>query len=525
MRRAAVYARYSTALQSERSVDDQIALCREFAAAQGLDVVGTYDDRARSGTTTFGRDGLQRLLQDARSGAFDVVIVEALDRLSRDQEDLAGMHKRLSFAGVEIIAVHDGRADALQVGIRGLVSSLWIADLKTKIRRGMSGRVRDGRSPGGRAYGYRPTPGDPGRPAIYEPEAAVVRRIFAEYLEGRVPRDIAHGLNADGIPGPRGAKWSAVTINGNGTRGHGILLNPMYAGRIVWNRVRMVRDPDTGRRVSRANPPEQWQHAEAPELAIIDRATWVAAQAAKAARALGTQARPHRARKGILSGLLRCGVCGGGMAAHDRRGDAVRIRCTTNRESGTCTNSRRYRLDRIEAVVIDGIAERLSDPAALAAYVDAYHDERRAETKARAKLERALADCRARINRMARMLVDGRVPEDFFDAEMPAARAELADLEARLAAAPPPNVIALHPAAVASYRQALAELGPILRSLDPARDADLIDAFRGLIDRVVIRDRADGGVDAEVFGWMGPLLRGGEAVVAEEGLEPPTRGL
>lgn len=210
MPRAAIYARYSTELQSYRSVDDQIDLCRAFAQAQGITVVATYDDRARSGTTTHGRDGLSRLVQDARAGAFDTIVVEALDRLSRDQEDLAGLHKRLTFAGVEIIAVHDGKADALQVGIRGLVSSLWIADLKTKIRRGMSGRVRDGLSAGGRAYGYRPTPGAPGRPTIYEPEAEIVRRIFADYLAGTVPRNIAKALNAEGVPGPRGVRWPTL---------------------------------------------------------------------------------------------------------------------------------------------------------------------------------------------------------------------------------------------------------------------------------------------------------------------------
>lgn len=518
MRRAAIYARYSTALQSDRSVDDQIDLCRTFAEAQGLAVAGTYADRARSGTTTIGRDGLSSLVQDARAGAFEVIVVEALDRLSRDQEDLAGLHKRLTFAGVEIIAVHDGKADALQVGIRGLVSSLWIADLKTKIRRGMSGRVKDGHHAGGRAYGYRPTPGDPGRPQICEPEAATVRRIFADYLAGRSPRDIAGALNAEGVPAPRGDRWAAATINGNTKRGHGILQNPLYAGRVVWNRVRMVRDPDTGRRVSRPNPPELWQTADAPELAIIDPATWEAAQAHKAGRAHSAHAAPVRKRKRLLTGLLRCGKCGGGMSTHDTWGDAVRVRCTTERESGACDNRRRYRLDKIEAVVIDGVARRLSDPKALAEYIDGFQAERRAETQARARLEKEAAAARGKIERMARMLVEGRVPEDFFDVEMPKARAALAALEARLAAAPSPHVVSLHPTAVASYRRALAGLGPILRHLDPDRDRELIEAFRALIDRVVIHDRDDGGVEAEVIGRLGPLVGGpslGTSVVAE----------
>ena len=149
--RAAIYARFSTEMQNEKSVEDQFALCDEFARRQRYEIVGRYSDHARTGTTVHGRDGLWRLLDDARTGRFDVLVVEALDRLSRDLEDLAGIHKRLTFAGIEIVAVHDGKADALQVGIRGIVSTLMITDLKHKIRRGMSGVVSDGRIAGGRA--------------------------------------------------------------------------------------------------------------------------------------------------------------------------------------------------------------------------------------------------------------------------------------------------------------------------------------------------------------------------------------
>ena len=128
-----------------------------------------------------------RLMEAARDRAFEVVIVEALDRLSRDQEDLAGIYKRLSFAGIEIHAVHDGVADQVQVGIRGLVGALYLQDLAHKVHRGMAGVVRDGRHAGGRAYGYRPVPGKPGELEIVEHEAEIVRRVFTEYLEGRRP--------------------------------------------------------------------------------------------------------------------------------------------------------------------------------------------------------------------------------------------------------------------------------------------------------------------------------------------------
>ena len=115
-RRAALYARYSTDMQSDRSVEDQHALCEGFALAQGLTVAARYSDRARSGATVQGREGLAALMADARAGRFEVVVIDALDRLSRDQEDLAGLHKRLTFAGIEILAVYDYARTLAQLG-------------------------------------------------------------------------------------------------------------------------------------------------------------------------------------------------------------------------------------------------------------------------------------------------------------------------------------------------------------------------------------------------------------------------
>src|SRR5256886_10969885 len=153
-KKAVIYARFSTDLQNERSIEDQTTLCRDYASREGMNVVEVYEDRARSGGSIMGRGGLLRLLDHARERSFDVVVVEALDRLSRDMEDLAGIHKRLSFLGIEIRAVHDGTADAILIGIRGLVGQMQREGAK-KVRRGMAGAGRAGaptRGPGRRHF-------------------------------------------------------------------------------------------------------------------------------------------------------------------------------------------------------------------------------------------------------------------------------------------------------------------------------------------------------------------------------------
>jgi DNA invertase Pin-like site-specific DNA recombinase len=303
MKRAALYGRYSTDLQNERSIEDQFALCRSYAAREGLAVVATFEDRARSGASMVERDGLLDLLAQIAKGAFDVVVVEHVDRLSRDMADLANLHKRLTFRGVEIRAAHSGLVDTATVGLFGIVGQMQREEGVKKIRRGLAGVVREGRSAGGLSYGYRVVNrvderGDliRGLREIAEAQAEVVRRVFREYADGRSPRDIAAGLNRDRIAPPRGRLWNASTLNGFGKRGSGLLQNELYAGRIVWNRTRMARNPDTGRRVPRINSADDRQTSDAPHLRIVDADLWAAVQTRRAER---SSSRPETHRRPV----------------------------------------------------------------------------------------------------------------------------------------------------------------------------------------------------------------------------------
>lgn len=132
------------------------------------------------------------------------------------------------------------------------------------------------RLPGGITYGYDKVHklddrGEPirGLRKINEEQAAIIRRIFDEFLIGKSPRAIAADLNAEGIPSPRGGTWMASTISGNPARQNGILCNDLYNGQIVYNRQSFVKDPDTGKRKSRSNPFEDWTIEEIEELRIM----------------------------------------------------------------------------------------------------------------------------------------------------------------------------------------------------------------------------------------------------------------
>ncbi len=130
--RAVIYARYSSESQSKSSIDDQIRLCKERIAAQDWTLIDVYRDAAISGATTV-RPGYQALIEDARNATFDVIVAEALDRLSRDQEDVAGLFKRMQFAGVRIITLAEGEISELHVGLKGTMNALFLKDLPRRL--------------------------------------------------------------------------------------------------------------------------------------------------------------------------------------------------------------------------------------------------------------------------------------------------------------------------------------------------------------------------------------------------------
>jgi len=149
----AIYARFSRDRPNLRSIEDQIRLLRERADCEGWTIYECYTDYAMSGAT-IARGGALQMLQDAQDGKFDIILVESLDRLSRDQADTAIIYKHMQFAGVEIITLYEGRVGILEVGLRGTANQLQLVDTANKVRRGQRGRVERGLVASSLSYGY-----------------------------------------------------------------------------------------------------------------------------------------------------------------------------------------------------------------------------------------------------------------------------------------------------------------------------------------------------------------------------------
>ena len=519
--RVALYARYSSDLQRDASIEDQLRLCRGHAERQGWTVVDSYSDRAISGASML-RSGLQELIADAARGRFDIVLAEAMDRLSRDQEDIAGLYKRLSFADVRIVTIAEGDISEMHIGLKGTMNALFLKDLALKTHRGLRGRVEAGKSGGGNAYGYKiirsfAADGTPtaGEREIDPVEAETVRRIFRDFVNGQSPWAIAHALNKENIPGPSGVGWGQSTINGNAERGTGILNNELYIGRLVWNRLRYVKDPATGKRVSRPNPPESWVVTEVPELRIVDEELWKAArdfrgkarkQAARnSAEDTGSPTKTgfwsHQRPNHLLTGLMRCGVCGGGYS----KISATLFGCAAARNKGTCGNRQNIRVETLDDIVLAGLKHRLMDPAIFKEFAAAFvaeHNSIVAQQNVHfdaAKQE--LAAIKSKLAYLVDELADGRGSRSLKD-KLVALEAREDDLNALLANQPAREPT-LHPNLAEVYREKVAALHTALA--DPRTKDEAFGIIRTLIDEVRLIPE-NGVLRVEIRGALAGIL-------------------
>lgn len=509
MKRAASYARFSTDLQNDRSIPDQHADNRKLAKQFQARVVIELDDSALSGSSIKNRPGIQELIGLVRDGTIDMVIAEATSRISRDQEDRAYFRKRLEFHGVEFVTSANGVVTELVDGMTAVVDSQQIRDLRHQVRRGQRGRIQEGLAAGGLCYGYKTVKGEPGVRVIDETQAEIVRRIYAEYLSGRSPRAIAAILNREGIAPPRGKYWRSSTLNGNAKRGNGILRNPIYAGCLTWNRVKMVKNPDTARRISQPNKPEDWITVETPKLAIVDRQIFDAVQHRKAEFTHihpGRQKRP----KHILSGLLRCAACGGGMSTSgsDKSG-RIRIRCSTAKEGDACPAPATFYLDTIEKTVLDRLRTELRHPEAIAEFVRAYHEESRRLSagagKQRAAAERRLGEVTREITRLVDAIAKGHGDPSVLGPRSSELDSERQNIETELTTMEQPKVIALHPAALVRYEQTLERLQQSIGATVSAGNTEAADAMHDLIESVTVARNGD-KIEVVIAGRLNSLL-------------------
>ncbi|WP_225199256.1 recombinase family protein [Gluconobacter oxydans] len=489
-----LYARYSSDNQRDASIEDQLRACRDYADTQGWTIVASYSDRAISGASLI-RPGIQDLIADANRGRFQILLTEAMDRLSRDQEDIAGLFKRMSFAGIKIVTLSEGEINHLHIGLTGTMNALYLKELANKTRRGLRGRVELGKSGGGLCYGYdvvrqRDTHGEAicGERSINDEQAQIVRRIFRDYADGKSPKAIALSLNAEGHRGPLSGAWSPSTINGNRERGTGILNNELYIGRLVWNRLRYIKDPSTGKRVSRLNPESEWVLQDVPDLRIIEQDLWDAVKDRQSKttwsqKSRGSGVHPLNALQRpthLLTGLIKCGYCGGGFSMISKH----HLGCSTARNKGTCENRLTIRRDVLEESVLNGLRTQMMKPALFKEFCEEFTREvnrlRMEKGADLVALKSELPKIERELDKAIQAILDG-FASPALKSRIGHLETRKAEIEERLAEAPSPPPL-LHPNMAELYRQKIASLHASLQN--EATGTQAREAIRSLITRI-----------------------------------------
>ncbi|MEX1661391.1 recombinase family protein [Thioclava sp. 15-R06ZXC-3] len=512
MTRAAIYARYSSDRQKATSIEDQIAMARRECDRKGWTVVEVFEDREMTGRN-MRRPGLQRMKDASARGEIDVVVVEALDRLTRKVADALNLFDLYQFQGVELYSVNEGKQDFMRVMLLGFGAQEVSAKISVHTRRGMQGAISRGRLHTS-AYGYRKRDEPKGTNREIAPEEArIVLRIFRETAEGRSAMAIAKGLNADGIPAPKGGTWEPSTIRGRKDRQEGILNNRLYIGEASVCKFGRRYHPETGAKAVYSTEEDMVQKTF-EELRIIPQDLWdqVQAECATRTRRATVSGNPQAARrsKHLLSGLLVCDCCGAPYIKVGRK----RFQCREARK-GACNNKVTICQTRIEARVFDALRAELRNADLMAQFEAAFQAELRVlestdfgaaikATKAQLALARKARDGIMRAIEKGADFADYSARDKELKAEITALEDRIAYLEAQQAEkdATPPDIPAIFEAALQDLEALLGdpdlvaraneELATLVRSITLLPDPESKDGLAAEIhmDLGSLRSRA-----------------------------------
>ncbi len=332
--RAVIYARFSSNAQRDESVDGQLRVCKEYAEREGLTIVGEYIDRAKTGRTD-DREGFQRMMRDVTKDRFDMILVWKGDRVARNRYDMAMFRSKIKKNNVTLRSVTEMIPDTpegiiLESVLDGM-AEYYSANLAQNTLRGMRENALKAKYNGSRVpFGYRID--DNKDYQIDKDKEPFVVDIFDNYLSGWTMRELADQLKRDGVT----HYGRAISPNGIGT----ILSNPVYIGTYKFADVVL----------------------EDVIPAIIDKDTFNNVQARRAQRAAS---RPKRDKeesvKYLLSGKLRCGICGSviaGDSGTSRNGETHRYyTCLGRKRKETDCDLPSMRKEDLERIVLEAARE------------------------------------------------------------------------------------------------------------------------------------------------------------------------
>ena len=345
---ALIYARYSTENQSDKSIEEQIADCRNWCEENGLIVLGIYADYAVSGMKA-SRPQFDAMLEKLAMGQGDAIVCFDQSRLARDFLNWFALRQQLESMGVRIVSITqqyvggDIRDNTvlIQETFLALHNQMHVEDTRRKTKAALRYRAQQGFHTGGKpplGYDLKEK-----RLIVNQQEAAIVRKIFVEYAAGRSYGELIKLLNAEGHRTKAGKQFGANSL-------HDLLQNRRYIGEFAFGRKAYDRQ---GKR-SRLAPSGEIVTVEHPELAIVPKEIFEKVQQRMKNNQRIGAGRPTTARNYPLRGKVFCGECGSSMWVQAVTSKGHRYEyytCTEKKRSHNC-ELKKIRVDELEGKVL-----------------------------------------------------------------------------------------------------------------------------------------------------------------------------
>lgn len=322
--RCYIYTRVSTEIQIDRcSLEAQKERLRQEAAHRGMKVVGEYSDEGRNGKNIAGRPEFKQMMKDIKNGKDDVdyVLVFKLSRFGRNVSDILNSLQYIADYGVNLLCVEDGIDSAgvsgkLIISVLASVAEIERANISEQTMAGRKQKARDGKWNGGFApYGYKLVAKDGEKSKVLvidDAEAELIRLIYKQYLDGMSIGDVTKWLNEKGYTKKIRQNGSVSLISAGFVKG--VLDNPVYAGKIAYGRRKNEKIEETSNEFHVVKQDrDSYKLYPGQHEAIIDEEQWYLAQAKRMKNAFKREKTHSLKHEYMLSGLVRCPVCGAPM--------------------------------------------------------------------------------------------------------------------------------------------------------------------------------------------------------------------
>ena len=322
-RRCYIYTRVSTSMQVEGySLEAQKERLRKYADFQEMVIVGEYSDEGKSGKSIEGRQEFMQMLRDIEEGKdrVEFVLVYKLSRFGRNAADVLNSLQRMQDFGVNLICVEDGidsskDSGKLMISVLSAVAEIERENILVQTMEGRRQKARDGKWNGGFApYGYKLLNGEL---EIAEDEAEIIRIIFDKYIHTNMGvNGIAAYLNEHGY---KKKKRQNNTLDAFATSFiKGVLDNPIYCGKLAFGRRKTERVPGK-RNEFRIVKQDSYILSDGIHEAIISEDDWNLAKQKRNINGVKHEKIHSLEHEHILSGILKCPICGKGMYGNVNR--------------------------------------------------------------------------------------------------------------------------------------------------------------------------------------------------------------